>query len=84
MGMYDTVLFECPKCTNTVEVQSKAGACGLKYYNSDTVPPAIAADIDGDRVYCHDCDASWLVAAKTYTKHIPMMLTQLPPDEGEE
>ena len=56
MGMFDTVYAECPKCSELVEFQSKAGVCEFKSYHINSVPPEIASDIVGDYKYCSYCD----------------------------
>lgn len=30
MGMFDTIIIECPECGNEIECQSKSGDCTLK------------------------------------------------------
>lgn len=61
MGMFDSVYLRCPKCNDTVEVQSKAGECYLRTYDQDEVPTVIAADINGEEAYCKDCDLTLVV-----------------------
>lgn len=61
MGLFDSVMFQCPKCKGTVEVQSKAGDCILKEYPEDDVPTAIAADIDGEVYWCVVCSEDFRV-----------------------
>ena len=56
MGLYDTVHASCPKCGVNLEFQSKAGKCELRDYGaSNGVPPAIAADLDGEVLECAEC-----------------------------
>lgn len=55
MGCYDTVVGKCPKCGSPVKIQSKAGRCDLIDYNQDSVPMAIARNIEGDLVCCKTC-----------------------------
>lgn len=52
MGMFDTVVAECPKCAAQIEFQSKAGPCVLQRYSAHNVPPEVAQDIDGDTEWC--------------------------------
>ena len=52
MGMFDSVIAECPKCGDDVEFQSKAGECCLIRYYPDNVPAVIASDIAGDTSPC--------------------------------
>ena len=61
MGMFDRVMFECPrkKCDGEIEFQSKAGACHMLNYDGDlhddTIPPPIAYDLNDDVAYCDKC-----------------------------
>jgi endogenous inhibitor of DNA gyrase (YacG/DUF329 family) len=55
MGMYDSVMVNCPKCGTLVELQSKAGKCKMEKYSVYEVPPEIAIDIDGHSESCNNC-----------------------------
>lgn len=55
MGMFDSVMVECPKCTCEIEFQSKAGECTLRAYKEDNIPNAIAVDIEGHVQECFKC-----------------------------
>jgi transcription elongation factor Elf1 len=55
MGMYDTILFNCPACNAEIQEQSKAGKCIMKTYSADSIPLNIAMDIDGNDLLCHEC-----------------------------
>lgn len=55
MGCFDTVNFKCPKCGSRIKVQSKAGACELREFKADSVPAAIAEDLDGYEATCSCC-----------------------------
>ncbi len=57
MGMYDEVQFRCPRCKETILIQSKAGECSLGTFLCKEVPLAIADDIQDDLVYCESCGA---------------------------
>lgn len=61
MGMFDSVIVECPKCQGELEYQSKAGECLLHRYPIDAVPMEIAADIDGEWDYCETCKESFQI-----------------------
>ncbi len=64
MGMFDSVYFPCPtpRCTNDIEVQSKAGECVLASYSPDEVPVEIAIDIGGESAWCNKCERTFTVA----------------------
>ena len=55
MGMFDSVIVNCPECGTAVEFQSKAGCCELKRYSHRSVPQEIAIDIDGQHQFCKAC-----------------------------
>jgi hypothetical protein len=73
MGMFDSVMFNCPKCNKVIEVQSKSGACTLACYEPDEVPAAIAGDIYGELVSC-ECGEEWKVSSSDIHKTVRMML----------
>ena len=54
--MYDCVVAKCSKCNEIVEFQSKSGKCLLISYSPESVPPEIAADINGEIISCLNCD----------------------------
>jgi len=59
MGMYDTILYCCPKCDQMIEHQSKGGACQLQNFQPDKVPMDVAASIKGELIYCTGCQRWW-------------------------
>lgn len=66
MGMFDTVIFRCPKCNGaTIFEQSKAGECLLIDYNSNEVPTEIALDILGNKVWCEKCNETFEIVSAT-------------------
>ena len=56
MGMFDSIMFDCPGCGNELEIQSKAGDCLLDRFSSESVPLHIAQDICHEQTYCEKCD----------------------------
>ena len=48
MGMFDTVIVMCPKCTHRNEFQSKMGECDLSTYSLDNAPLLLIADLNDD------------------------------------
>jgi len=61
MGMFDTVVVECPLCKYQNEFQSKYGDCTLETYTIENAPLLLIADLndDGkkDRLLCGQCFA---------------------------
>ena len=55
MGMYDTLVTNCPKCGSRISFQSKAGDCSLAEYSIFNVPAQIALDCKEDIEQCPNC-----------------------------
>ena len=55
MGMFDSLLVNCPQCGNQIEFQSKAGECSLAEYSIFNVPPEVALDCSKDVEICSKC-----------------------------
>ena len=55
MGMFDTVMVDCPKCGAPVEAQSKGGECDLRTYTLETAPADVLSDVN--RHAPHKCEA---------------------------
>jgi len=60
MGLYNTVVFSCPKCSGRIEEQSKAEEGFREFYSSE-VPELTAIDILGGLVWCKDCNISYQI-----------------------
>lgn len=54
MGMFDSVMVECPNCGRRVEFQTKAGSCSMEVYSLSTAPVELLTDILNEPEY-HDC-----------------------------
>lgn len=63
MGMFDSIMFTCPKCKEQIEEQSKAGECLLRVYEESAVPLDIAGDIVNSELYCDNCKESFVITA---------------------
>ena len=61
MGLYDTVIFQCPKCFMSIEMQSKAGDCHLRDYDCNSVPGEIAQSLVNEYAHCPLCNESFKV-----------------------
>lgn len=57
MGVFDTVIVECPKCRHSNDLQSKgADYPSLSIYTLDNVPSDVLSDIDRHAPHsCIDC-----------------------------
>ena len=61
MSTYDTVEFECPKCSTKIYEQSKAGKREMECFEHSRVPTAIATSLYGDELFCHGCGARFKI-----------------------
>jgi Zn ribbon nucleic-acid-binding protein len=72
MGMFDTVVTNCPKCGERNEIQTKAGDCCLDVYTIDAVPVEIARSLNGQKRFCDKCGHKyktvWPRAVPTHVK----------------
>jgi hypothetical protein len=55
MGMYDSVLADCPTCGKSVEFQSNEGPERMAAFSLDNAPTEIIRDIANDPHYCRGC-----------------------------
>lgn len=55
MGMFDTVLADCPTCGHKVSFQSKAGHCAMDTFLVDDAPTVILMDVMNYPRYCAGC-----------------------------
>lgn len=74
MGMFDSVIFNCPSCERGIEIQSKAGECNLRNFSNHAVPVEIAVDIDGRSAWCENCNRSFTIKAIEPVYEIDMEL----------
>jgi hypothetical protein len=72
MGVFNTVIFTCPKCDDNVEVQSKAED-GCHEWDQDDVPLLTANHIAGREVWCKKCSQLYTVVVRV-VKTVPMGL----------
>lgn len=71
MGMFDTVVVNCPNCSTIVDFQSKAGDCVLDTYKISYVPIKIALDLNGSYTECTECGESITLRCST---HVSMLV----------
>lgn len=55
MSCFDSYIKKCPNCGEPVEFQSKAGECDMLTYEGNSVPPEIAASVNGESRDCESC-----------------------------
>jgi RNA polymerase subunit RPABC4/transcription elongation factor Spt4 len=61
MGMFDSVVAECPNCKEILEFQTKAGSCLLNEIPLDKVPLNIAYAVHGDTETCPSCNQEYVL-----------------------
>ena len=59
MGMFDSVIVQCPNCGKGMEFQSKAGDCDLISYTLESAPSEILMDIMNDPQF-HQACGQWV------------------------
>jgi hypothetical protein len=84
MGMYDSVMVNCPECGAEVEFQSKSGDCLLMVYHASGVPSEIARDIEGDREICRCGCVMRLAYVKPPAKLVCMTAVSCSQDEADQ
>lgn len=52
MGMFDTLVVQCPSCSHEVEFQSKGGRCNLDRFTAVNVPMDVLGDCINNEVQC--------------------------------
>ena len=77
MGMFDAVMFVCPRCHHKIEVQSKAGECVLAEIHSSQVPLDVAADLKDEDVYCEACYTYFRIRPHIDIHYVSMQLVEV-------
>jgi hypothetical protein len=55
MGLYDTIIVNCPDCNEEHFSQSKSGDCLLRTFNLKDCPDGVFGDINRHSPYECDC-----------------------------
>ena len=56
MGMYDSVVVDCPNCGRRIIFQTKAGLCELRHYRANEgLPLVVAEDLHHTSKECPNC-----------------------------
>jgi len=71
MGLYDTLIIECPACGHESEVQVKSGPCQMQVYTKDNAPLNIILDVAGRVLTCKECGADHKLTLEYRTKIVP-------------
>ena len=64
MGMYDTIMANCPKCGEEHEFQSKSGDCFLRIYTLENCPDDVMRDANRHSPNKCDCGAIFEIDIK--------------------
>lgn len=65
MGMYDSVMVNCPQCGKEHEFQSKSGDCLLEVYTLKNCPDDVMAGVNRHSPYNCDCGTLFQVDITT-------------------
>ncbi len=72
MGMFDTILVPCPKCTALKEAQSKSGSCELNVFQLQECPQDVLEDVNRHAPFqCSKCGAWFAVKLSAEVKEVP-------------
>lgn len=55
MGVFNTIIVDCPSCGEPVEFQTKSGTCALSYFHISDVSEKEIEGIMGRTNYCTNC-----------------------------
>lgn len=55
MGLYDSIIYQCPKCRREVVAQTKSGACLLRYFKLLDAPEDVLDDVNRHAPYTCEC-----------------------------
>ncbi len=56
MGLFDSVMADCPNCGAKLEFQSKAGECYMNVYSVEDAPDDVVRDVLNRPEYCRHCE----------------------------
>jgi hypothetical protein len=65
MGMYDTIMVNCPKCGQEHKFQSKGGECLFMEYTLESCPDDVMSDVNRHSPCLCDCGVSFEVDIAT-------------------
>jgi predicted RNA-binding Zn-ribbon protein involved in translation (DUF1610 family) len=83
MGMFDTVLIECPQCKRVIKEQTKSGDCNLRTYQLEDAPAKVLMGIS-DRYSCPNCGRNFRVRVKIVVLSAKASLITEDDDDFEE
>ncbi len=56
MGVYDTVIVDCPYCHTPYHAQSKGGPCEMREYYLNDAPPDVLSNVNRHAPFeCENC-----------------------------
>ena len=64
MGLFDTILVPCPKCSEKMEFQTKSGDCSLRSFDLVSAPKNMMKDVNRHAPYKCSCGAEFQVKIK--------------------
>lgn len=63
MGMFNTLITECPFCGTKGGIQTKSGSRMLKTFHFKNAPVEEYADVVGQRIECDSCGKNYHIEA---------------------
>lgn len=63
MGLFDSLYFNCPKCGQRLEEQTKNGPCVLDSFDieQDILPDWLMLDLDKTIGTCYTCNSPYMI-----------------------
>lgn len=78
MGIYDSVIVNCPECGHPTEFQSKQAPGGptMETYSLDDAPDTVLADIAGETAKCSKCQTVFCLTRTSRLVLMPVKISQ--------
>jgi len=77
MGLYDTIIFNCPNCEEEIEAQSKSGDCCLGSYSHLEVPVDVSLDANRHAPFeCPKCHSFWKFQGTNPTNTVSLIISR--------
>ena len=64
MGIFNTIMVNCPNCGSKIEFQSKSGSCILATYHISNCPEEEIEGIIGESWCCDNCGTEITIGNK--------------------
>jgi len=74
METFESVIFNCPECNQTIEVHLNPNGSVSGPYYEGSVPKVLAESLLGNVVYCPNCGDRFTVMIDTHAYTVPLFL----------